>query len=67
MGCRLHETYRWRGAETSAVPVVKDFILANERSSGLEGGLLRKTQTEERKKKKKKKKKGEERKEGEAC
>ena len=50
-GCRLHETYRWRGAETPAAPVVRDFILADERSSGLEGGLLRKTQTEEEKKK----------------
>ena len=38
------------------MPVVRDFILADERSSGLEGGLLRKTQTEEKKERKKKKK-----------
>ena len=36
------------------MPVVRDFILADERSSGLEGGLLRKTQIEEGKKRKKK-------------
>ena len=40
------------------MPVVRDFILADERSSGLEGGLLRKTQTEKKKKKKRKKKEG---------